>query len=267
MDESDPLASRLAARSSNGHCGIDECKGDINIMADAIAQYYAEANKKITEAESQCGTKSLPKDNPGDPGPSKRAQVGIADRFYLTNVLIDIFGPLAEPIAHKNVLSKHEVFGGPCDVYENSMNRIGGRWIWHSQANRCFGDSYSATTIARSDNNYANTQTSTTKPSNTVRSGWKIAACESILNLAESRKFAIEKFYHRIGQEVDGNNPPHPNTQSIFSAYQLFYPEQPLNGATRISLQALANGVSEPNDVKWKWILLALCMSNGWEVP
>ena len=276
IDEQQPDQSRLVIKSANGHCGAN-CQGTGEEMLTAVNQFISLASQFQESAMVACGGDGPPEiEPPGDAGPavdlsdlgpSTRAQVPMGDRQYVTNVLLDVFGPAAKSVVHGSILSKPGVFGGPCDLYENAMIEKTRGWIWASQENRCFDNFYSPVTVDQAEDNYANTQVPTSKQSNTIRAGWKIAACEKIVEIADARNFAIEKLFRQIGVNVSGSTPPGPASDSITSAFHLFYPEQPLSGAALSSLQAVSSGIGDSNNIKWKWILLPLCISAGWEVP
>jgi hypothetical protein len=51
----------------------------------------------------------------------------------------------------------------------------------------------------------------------------------------------------------------------LIQAYKLFYPDDPLDASVKASLYALAN-TQMTNDLKWKMIILGLCVSPEWQL-
>ncbi|GEM_PF-748220 len=59
-----------------------------------------------------------------------------ADRYYISSVLEYVFGPGAKKVITQNVLMNGNVFGGPCDVYEQI--RVGKNEFANPENTRCF---------------------------------------------------------------------------------------------------------------------------------
>ncbi len=59
-----------------------------------------------------------------------------ADRYYLSSVLEYVFGPQAKKVITQNILMNGNVFGGPCDVYEQI--RVGKNEFANPETTRCF---------------------------------------------------------------------------------------------------------------------------------
>jgi len=59
-----------------------------------------------------------------------------ADRYYISSVLEYVFGPDAKKIITQNVLMNGNVFGGPCDIYEQI--RVGKDQYANPENTRCF---------------------------------------------------------------------------------------------------------------------------------
>lgn len=59
-----------------------------------------------------------------------------ADRYYISSVLIDAFGPEAKPIIISNIMKNGNIFGGPCDIYEQI--KMGPKNYLNDVMTRCY---------------------------------------------------------------------------------------------------------------------------------
>ena len=196
-----------------------------------------------------------------EPGEQSRLQAPrLANRVYLDAVFEDIFGvntvtyrdsgETEDSFIYRNIQSRAEIMGGPCDrwatgYYSPSNNP------WDKRA-----DLPKETCIQR-----ANAALGMVPTQSVIREGWIINTCEILLenNSGAGLDHAINRIFNGTGMQ-------NPNAQTLQTAYQLFYPAQPLPTNVRTALQTVADGVSSTRD-KWKWVILSICMSPGWQVP
>lgn len=57
-------------------------------------------------------------DYPKEQRPIAKEELRMADRYYVSSVLLEIFGPTAKDYIHEIIYKNVQAFAGPCDVYE-----------------------------------------------------------------------------------------------------------------------------------------------------
>ena len=205
-----------------------------------------------------------------DPGVSQQESSGaplrLGDRFYVANVLAEVFGPTSTPIIFNNIIPNMNEFGGPCNIQEGSMATFD-----KIEDPKFIGRDYEGSIGQRLDYYYLgpkefpslkcftkNYNVSTFLSSSTMREGWRIRTCNEILHLDANVDFAAGK--------IDGITGQPPSNDQLKKLYQLFYPEEKPTEQVITGLQEVSS-LSGGNLEKWRHVLLTLCMSPGWQIP
>ena len=184
----------------------------------------------------------------------------LGGRFYITSFLEDIFGKenissssqgdyrrvgSYYPLTVEFFLSKRDIWGGPCDIYDMSENDRG---MLEYPIRHCHFNSSSI-------------NTSMVVGPSVVRDAFRIRACEEIINLNASITHALDKA---------GLNPDSENTrENIKKVYSLFFPARPQSGDTfNAVIDSLAEvyNSSEDSFEGWRFILLVLCYDPSWQI-
>lgn len=170
-----------------------------------------------------------------------KAELNVADRYYVESVLLQIFSPTSA--ADKNKLQVEIIerpeFGGPCDPYEPSETTTA---AVEFPRLRCL-------------NGISTVLTSTANP---MRFSLTTKTCERLVSETTSFTRAMSKIF--------GNGPIiAPNASSLSSAYSLFYQDENASSAITTALMDLSKKGSDANE-SWRLVLIALCISPGWQV-
>jgi hypothetical protein len=177
---------------------------------------------------------------------STRAVPRIGDRHYISAVLRQVYGSGADAILFEDIDRRISSFGGPCDPHTELF----------ANATRTYvGDR----TFNCHDEDYVQSLASSEPLTTTLREGWRIRACERLTYNTTTVNFALGRI-HGGGATVN------PTSSTLTNAYQMFYPgrtpsSQELSALTSVSDQGTT--VSE----RWRFVLVTLCMSPGWETP
>ena len=189
---------------------------------------------------------------PLDPNaPSRFRRERIANKDYISSVMIDIFGPTAQAPANEFILANSNAFSGACDLYESSKEGRTPRVL----KDACQGYEFvaSATAQPKVDDIFLDM----IGTANVLRSGWLINACEVMTEASTRISFARNK----AGVSREG-----PSLNNVSKAYELFYPGESMPTELGPRLMDVANLASTQND-KWENVFLTVCMSPAWQVP
>ena len=182
--------------------------------------------------------------------------IRFGDRYYIENVILEIFGPSVRSSygdqIYELVFKQQGTFGGACDYYainyEEWSNSSGYRNP--NKRNGCFQTDRSNSPIAKS---------------NTVRAGYIIKLCEHIV---DRNKAARDFAYNRAGINPSEDEL---SNQKVYDLYKLFYPI----GRMPAGMKDVISEVNNTTELKtsgekvedWNSMLLAFCVSPGWQIP
>ena len=181
--------------------------------------------------------------------------VRLSDRYYVTSLLSDVFGPTAMSTLNNNVKIRMDSFGGGCDQYDRNVN--------------------SGLTCLNDDCNMINCNGATVLHnqigvSSVIRQGWVLRACEEITNSNDAITYAAIL----IGAVTTNNNRKPiknvlatPTRQTMASAYGLFYRSTSPSDDVLTALNNVAVNETTSNLEKWRYIFLSLCTTPEWQVP
>ena len=169
-------------------------------------------------------------------------EILMGDRRYVDSVLRDVFDMPSDSVApgttiRDNIYRKAE-FGGACDVYAPVLT---GASTVENVPETCFA--------GLDENTRAN--------SNAPRYALVTKTCHTMVGNATAMANVYTKLFGTTSAGVVDD-------PKLTLAYQLFYPDDPLNATVKASLYTLANTQST-NDLKWKMIILGLCVSPEWQ--
>lgn len=173
----------------------------------------------------------------------------IGDRWFISNVLLDIFGPSAHQVVRENVIWVPESFGGGCDLYE--MSKI-------DYSNWEFLDSYCpnlSTGIALKQ--------PAIKASSTVREGWLIRTCELLVKNPSAMTYAVQRV-KQVTQDASANIAINANT--ISAAYHLFNPYRTPASEVVDKVLEFNNSNSSSIEEKMQILILTLCIDPTWQM-
>lgn len=172
----------------------------------------------------------------------------IASRKYVKSVLIDVFGPSIDQELNRTILSQSPSFSGPCDRYETTRTKAPGYLNSDPvvEEHDCF--------VGKEDINL-----SMNGSTNVLRAGWTIQACEVATDNINALDYAKNKIFN-------GGSVVNPSNTSLDNAYQLFYPGKTLPTDISDALMQVSN-LEQDTNLKWKNVLLTICMSSEWQAP
>lgn len=194
---------------------------------------------------------SSPDNNPGNTTAltlDKSINLRTVDRFYVSAVLNDIFGPGAATIINDNISTQMDYFGGGCDQYDKNV----------STSNSCLNANCKLITC--NGNNVIDNQVGS---SSVIRQGLLIKACEKIADVNANIIFALQP----IAVFTTTATAPAINNANLTKAYSFFYRSEEAPASTISALMDIANQETSNNFNKWKFVLLALCTTPQWQIP
>lgn len=163
-----------------------------------------------------------------------------ADRYYISSTLTELFGPDSKNIVMENILKNGNVFGGPCDVYEQI--RTGEKKFASDETIRCFNGKQEFDYPMRVQ-------------ASLLRESWMIKACTA---LAQNNKtFNYFKKNNLSGFAV--------TNEKIFEIQQLFDPNAKLNKSLNEFYIKKANSAANA-DKKMKLLILEICTYPTWQL-
>lgn len=162
-----------------------------------------------------------------------------ADRYYITSTLGELFGPESKTILTENILKNGQLFGGPCDVYEQV--RVGENKYANKEFSRCFSGKHEFDFPMR------------VQPS-LLRESWMIKACTALVQNKKTFGY-FEKSY------MSGFKP---TVEKIYELQQAFDPNAKLNKP--LNEFYIHKMDSTKADKKLKMLVLELCTYPSWQL-
>ncbi|PIK15565.1 hypothetical protein [Halobacteriovorax sp. JY17] len=163
----------------------------------------------------------------------------LANRFLVENILLEVFGQQVKSYTRKFIIPNISIFGGPCDIYEQvrkdqtSVSNIDGS---------CFG-------------NKNNHKVELSANSNSLRAGFMLKTCKSIVNDLELMKHYYKK--HKITTPNDFN------LSSLETIHQDFFPYSKIS---KEQIKVLKRLFYATTSKKWNSIVLTYCISPKWHL-
>ncbi len=164
------------------------------------------------------------------------ARPKMGDRFYVSSVFLQIFGPEAAPVVIPMIRNNMAAFGAPCDQ------------IGRPETNNCAG-------------RLSFSQLSMVPVSMATREGYRIRTCESLIFNDALLKFAV-------GQLEGASVLDPPSAGATDKVYEQFYPgQQPTTGVH----DALMDVVRKASEGKasldgWRFLYMTVCSSPDWQL-
>ena len=190
----------------------------------------------------------------------------LGNRFFVTSFLENIFGvenisssPRGNyvhdgaqnvanrkfPLTVEYILSKRDLWGGPCDIYDMSENDQGNLEFPLRDCHRQGG----------------NINPSLVGLPNIIREGFRVKSCEEILNLNAAITHALNK--------VDLQENAEGSLENITKVYSLFFPTRNTNSAlARDSFESMQQvfNAADSSLEGWRHVLLTLCFDPSWQI-
>lgn len=176
--------------------------------------------------------------------------VRMNDRYYVSSLLLDVFGATANSIVNNYIKYRLDVFGGGCDQYEKNTD-VNGTCI-----------SEECNLISCSGANIIHNQIGT---SSAIRQGWLIRACEEITNADNAVLFTVRNIHDK--QTLSKTTVPAPTADTLKMSYELFYRTGVANNSVISALTNIAATETTNNFEKWRYVLLSLCTTPEWQIP
>lgn len=173
----------------------------------------------------------------------------LVDRFYLTSLLQDVFGPSALDASINTAATQLDVqsHGSPCSVYENHEIMVNGTVVEADAMLRC----------ATASQDFLSAQVN---PKATVtRQVQLVHSCSDLTTNATSLSFALKK--------IASGDLPAPNNDNLLKAYRLFYRDR--SDANQSVLEALSQMLPQDGSLTkedWASVLYTLCISPEWQI-
>lgn len=206
-----------------------------------MVQFFQNCGQGFDFDSSGLGGMSLGSNHPGFAviEPSSQAPV-LANRFYMKNLLLDNFTSndlsadqkkALETITNQWIFNKTGAYGYPCDPRVDSGS--------------CDGTIVSTMNVG----------------TNTLRSAFKSQACQTIV----SSDLYLKAFVSKTGSSSAA-----PSEASLAMAYELFYRGDDVDPALVAGLLNSDRVIYRRNPTmtpldRWRYIVLAICESAGWE--
>lgn len=172
-----------------------------------------------------------------------RQNMQFGDRYYVTNVILDVFSiPERSPLGNyvKSLLQYKIEFGGACDPY--SISDLGYS-DYEFQDERCWGG-------------IGIVQASISSP---MRYSLTIKACEYLVNRKDDANINIR---NKIYPEGVWKEPTAPDVQKLWN---LFYTLDPIDKPTVEALLNIKTATTSHKEA-WDAIIVAVCSSPAWQV-
>jgi hypothetical protein len=190
-------------------------------------------------------------------------QLRLGTRWMASTALQDIFGASTaatgasvQTVATQFIATQPVSWGGPCDPYANSLlmptKQTDGsvqRVVASVSPRGCTDSSFSQSAILPG--------------ASTTRLAWTIRACDRIVSSDPAVLYAATQ------AGLTGSITVPPTTALIQSTYNIFYPGVPITAAVQTGLQGVVNQAVSlyPNtNEAWRYLLLTLCSSPGWQI-
>lgn len=177
----------------------------------------------------------------------------MADRFYISNVLIDIFGEQVDQygLINHRIVRNQAIFGGPCDKYErvyNENTRSDGSKFFTSQN----VDSECRAGVEWTTKHHLN--------STSLRQGWMIRTCEDIF---AHQPQAIQYALGNLGILTNSVYTKDRSYEHVQSIYQAFHGVKSLHREVYETL--LVHGKDLSDKDFWEGTLMTFCISPEWQ--
>ena len=148
------------------------------------------------------------------------------------------------PLSVEYFLNKRAIWGGGCDIYTMSETDAHKLEDYRTRCHRT-GDSINVKFSVG--------------PS-VVKEGYKIKACEEIVAIDNSVRYALSRVSLSESSEFTLDN--------VKRIYSLFYPERKTTGddVDQVILALQEISLEETGIDGWRYILLTLCYDPGWQI-
>ena len=207
-----------------------------------------------------------PKFNLDGPASPTEFRIVMGTRTMVASTLEDIFGKTSvasgglnvQDVTSNFVLSQPASWGGPCDPYANSHP------VPHAGRNGGL-DMVIETPNARGCSDKVFSQSSMLPSGSTSRLAWTIRACDRIVSSDAAIRFAATQSGYPANSSL--NTPP--SEQSIRSVFDIFHPGIALSTASFGALKGVVDEANRqfPNTPEaWRFLMLTLCSSPGWQM-
>jgi len=172
-------------------------------------------------------------------------------RFYVKDALLTIFGNsnVNKEIVNKYVVSRILDFGDPCVINE--------RIFIQDNDNKLRTKLLNPDTTC--ENTMSNSKISFGSNPSTIRYSLLSLACEELTQYPINIK-------HVLAKASIFKNSSLSSYQQMQNLYQVFYPANNLNLELAKSFLNIGSSNHYQGQEKWKYIILALCMSEYWSV-
>lgn len=173
----------------------------------------------------------------------------LGDRFYVTNVFNNVFGPhninFGKDIANY-IYKKQSVLGGSCSTYEVNLSP--------GKAKE-FPDLFCVAGAGQSI-------TPQIVQNTVIRDGYKTYICDRAYGAYNSTAFM--NAFAKAG--VDRNAATF-NTENMQKVYNLFFPDQEIPADTVTSILSTKPSFGGDTKKLWDGILLSFCLDPTWQIP
>lgn len=175
--------------------------------------------------------------------------IRMSDRYYVSSLLSDVFGPSSNTEINYLVKIKMDSFGGGCDQYDMNQNVSGA----------CLNDD--CNNVVCSGAQVINNQIGV---SSVIRRGWLIRVCESISNDDYAILYAVQNIHSQ--PTLTKSNVPAPTKNTLEKSYGLFYRSSAPDKAILSALTDISKEETN-NFEKWRYVLLSICTTAEWQIP
>ena len=163
-----------------------------------------------------------------------------ADRYYIYSVLKNIFGQSSQAILRDNILKNGNIFGGPCDIYEQI--RVEPEQYLNSEETRCFNGKHEYAYPMR-------------RSPSLLREAWMLKTCNLLIKNKITWNFARSQVNTKIS-----------NTEKYLDEVQLLFdPNAEKNKEfNKVLLEKVK--LIKSIDKKEKFIFYQNCLFPSWQV-
>lgn len=172
----------------------------------------------------------------------------LADRYYIDQLLLDVFGPTARTADGGGAAANAVIHGGPCSLYENHSiySSSSAKYVIASTMENCGGSSGSLLVAE------INPKASVTRQALLARTCTDLTANTTTFNFAMKRISEVATS-DSVEDQVRG-------------LYRLFYRTQPDPHQGLVDSLVIMLPATSPSLDDWRAVIYTVCMSSYWQV-
>ncbi len=170
----------------------------------------------------------------------------LGDRYYLKSVLTNVFGPRSIPYIRENIMANGQVFGGPCDEYEQVRTGLKVFDLADIET-ACPGEK-------------SGSRLSQIPDESVIRLGYLFRTCDALVRDKSILNFAVKKA---------GQLSKNPTAENYFNIVRLFDVTADITNKDSEVFEKISSQDSYkklPSEKQWQLLFGLTCKSTDWQV-